>query len=215
MKPLQPAFFDRSPLEVAPALLGMLLVFESPAGIVSGHIVETEAYTHDDPAFHAWGVVDPPSGLVKPEGRAYDLFGPPGRSYIYLCYGTYWLLNVLTQQEHIPGCVLIRAVQPASGLDLMWTNRPRITKERDLTNGPGKLTLAMGIDKDLHKTDMTGPPLYFSDEEALDDFTVATSSRIGISRAVDRQWRYYIANNRFVSPGTPSDIAAERRRRRR
>lgn len=214
MNPLPAAFFDRSPLEVAPDLLGKLLVHETNRGVVAGIVVETEAYTHDDPAFHGWGVIDKGTESVKPTGRAYDLFGPPGRSYIYLCYGTYWLLNVLTQREDIPGCVLIRAVQPVMGLDEMWTNRPGVVKEKDLANGPGKLTLALGIDKRLHRTDLTNPPLYFSDDQMLDNADVRTSTRIGLSRAIDRPWRYFVGGNRFVSPGVPSDIAARRRRKR-
>ena len=213
MKILGASFFDRSPLVVAPDLLGKYLVYQSYGGPVGGIVVETEAYTHDDPAFHAWGVVDAPTGEVKPTGRAYDLFGPPGRSYVYLCYGKYWLLNVLTQREGIASCVLIRSLEPKLGVDQMWQNRPNITRLQGLCNGPGKLTLAMGIDKASHRTDLTRPPLFFSDEDALRDVQIASSSRIGITRAVDRPWRFYIEDSRFVSPGITSDIAATRRRK--
>ncbi len=209
---LDRAFFDRPAVEVAPDLLGHLLVHETKHGVVSGIVVETEAYMQDDRAFHAWGVVDAPSGLVKPVGRAYDLFGPPAHAYIYLCYGMYWLLNVVTEREGVAGCVLIRAIQPWTGFDVMWQNRPNVSSEINLANGPGKLTIALGIDKTQHKSDLTRQPIYFSRGKVLDDVKVETTTRIGISRAIEKPWRYLIAGNVFVSPGIPSDIAAARRR---
>ncbi|NND70768.1 MAG: DNA-3-methyladenine glycosylase [Rhodothermales bacterium] len=212
---LPSSFFDRPATEVAPDLLGRWLVREWAEGVSAGVIVETEAYMQDDPAFHAWGVVDPPSGLIKPTGRAYDLFGPPGTAYVYLCYGVHWLLNVVTEREGVPGCVLIRGLQPVNGIEALFRNRPRITSVVNLTNGPGKLTSAFGIDKRHHGTDITQPPLYFATPRDFETPAIQTSSRIGISRAVDRQWRYYMTNNSFVSPGTPSDVTADRRKKRR
>jgi len=213
---LDASFFCRSTLEVAPDLLGMYLVREGLADRpIIGRVVETEAYTADDPAFHAWGIVDPPTGLVKPSGRGYDLFGPPGRSYIYLCYGMYWMLNVLTEREGVAGCVLIRALEPVRGETLMWERRPAARKPVDLTSGPGKLTQALDIDKAFHRRSLLEPPLYFARPDRSDGFRVGTSSRIGITRAVDRPWRFFCADNPFVSPGVPSDVAAEARRRSR
>ena len=117
MHPLPPPFFARPTLEVARELIGTLLVRER----LVGRIVEAEAYTQDDPAFRSWGVVDAATGLVKPEGRAYALFGPPGRAYVYRCYN-HWLLNVVTEPEGRAGCVLLRAAEPLAGRDVMWTS---------------------------------------------------------------------------------------------
>ncbi len=214
--PLPESFFGRSTLEVAPELLGTYLVRVLRGGRkLVGRIVETEAYTHDDPAFHAWGIVDGPTGLVKPSGRGYDLFGKPGRAYVYLIYGMYWMLNVLTEREGVAGCVLIRAVEPVTGESLMWERRPAAKRTTDLTNGPGKLTQAMDIDKRFHRRSLLATPLFFARPNARGAFRTATSSRIGITRAVDRQWRFFCDDNPFVSPGVPSDIAADRRRKAR
>ncbi|MDX1429868.1 MAG: DNA-3-methyladenine glycosylase [Rhodothermales bacterium] len=213
---LTAAFFERPTLEVAPDLLGKCLVREGLHDRpMVGKIVETEAYTGDDPAFHAWGIVDPPTGLVQPSGRGYDLFGPPGRSYVYLIYGMYWMLNVLTEREGVAGCVLIRALEPVAGESAMWERRPAAKKPVDLTSGPGKLTQALEIDKSFHRRSLLEAPLYFAEGTSDQSFRVRTSSRIGITRAVDRQWRFYCDGNRFVSPGVPSDIAAENRRKAR
>ncbi|MDX1741564.1 MAG: DNA-3-methyladenine glycosylase, partial [Rhodothermales bacterium] len=178
-------FFDRPTLEVAPDLLGRYLVREGLSGRpMIARIVETEAYTHDDPAFHAWGIVDGPTGLVKPTGRGYDLFGKPGYAYVYLIYGMYWMLNVLTEREGIAGCVLIRAVEPVEGESMMWERRPAARRSEDLTSGPGKLTQAMDIDNRFHRTSLLEPPLYFAEPDVMLPHRVATSSRIGITRAV-------------------------------
>ncbi len=182
-------------------------------------IVETEAYMQDDPAFHAWGIVDPPTGLVRPSGRGYALFAPPGTSYVYLCYGVHWLLNVVTEPEGRAGCVLIRAAEPTAGLDRMFTRRPSARTERDLCSGPGKLTQAFGISGEHHQIDLCGPSgrpsMHFADDGQTPTEIPSVSSRIGITRAIDRPWRFFYASNPHVSPGVPSDIAAERRRIRR
>ena len=216
MKKLGADFFDRSTLAVARDLLGRYLVREGVADRrMVGRIVETEAYTHEDPAFHAWGIVDGPTGLVKPTGRGYDLFGKPGYAYVYLIYGMYWMLNVLTEREGVAGCVLIRAIEPVDGESSMWDRRAAARRSIDLTNGPGKLTQALEIDNRFHRSSLLKPPLYFAEPPEMPDHRIATSSRIGITRAVDRQWRFYCEGNPFVSPGVPSDIAAERRRKTR
>ena len=215
---LDRTFFDRSPLVVAPELVGKLLVRAEDrngrarsGSLIIGRIVETEAYTQDDPAAHAWGIVDIATGLIKPSGRGYALFAPPGTSYVYLCYGVHWLLNVVTEREGIAGCVLIRALEPVAGLDRMFENRPAAIRESDLMNGPGKLTQAMGIDSRHHGVDLCSGPIYFASDEKRKP-KILTSSRVGITRAIDRPWRYFAADNRFVSPGIPSDVAAARRR---
>lgn len=219
-EPLTREFFDRSALLVAPDLIGRLLIREpdtgeSGGGMRVGRIVETEAYMQDDPAFHAWGIVDAPTGLVVPSGRGYALFAPPGMSYVYLCYGVHWLLNVVTEREGIAGCVLVRALEPLVGFDQMYEARVAATQNAELCNGPGKLTQALGIGREHHQTDLCRPPIYFAEDAVAPDLTIETSSRIGITRAIDRPWRFFVANSPFVSPGVPSDIAARRRRDRR
>lgn len=206
MSPLPPSFFDRSTVHVARALLGRRLVHEHPStGPLVGRIVETEAYTEDDPACHASHLSrDPETGEITGQGRGRDLFAAPGTAYVYLIYGMHWLLNVVTEPEGTAGAVLIRAVEPVSGLDVMEERRD-VSRRVDLTNGPGKLTDAFGVGEDFHRADLTAPPLYLADGPGVDDSAVEHSSRIGISKAVERQWRWYVAENSFVSRGTPSD----------
>ena len=216
LTPLGRAFFERPALAVAPDLLGRLLVHDDPAaGRLAGRIVEAEAYTVDDPAMHGWKATFGPDGRVQPVGRAADLFAAPGTAYVYRIYVVHWLLNVVTDPEGVPGAVLVRAVEPVAGLAAMQARRPPTLKRAaDLTNGPGKLTQAFGLDGAHHGADLTRPPLYFAD----DGFggtgappPVATSSRIGIARGVDRMNRFYVPGHPFVSPGEPSDRRVARR----
>ena len=203
--PLSAAFFDRPTLDVARDLLGRHLVRKHPSGpTLVGRIVETEGYTQEDPAFHGWGLYDPETGTVRREGRAADLFGPPGRGYVYLIYGSYWLLNVVTEPDGVGGAVLIRAVEPVAGTALMHELRPPASADVDLTNGPGKLTQAFDVDKAFHNRMLTDAPLYFTGGSPVPDDAVATSSRIGLSKGIHRPWRYFVDGNRFVSQATPS-----------
>ena len=203
--PLSADFFDRPTLKVARDLIGRDLVHEHPSGeTLVGRIVETEGYTQEDPAFHGWNLYDEETGEVRREGRAADLFGPPGTAYVYLIYGAHWLLNVVTEPDGIGGAVLVRAVEPLRGRDAMHKRRPAATKDIDLTNGPGKLTEAFGIDGESHRTDLTAPPIYFTGGEPVADDRVSTSSRIGLTKGVEREWRWFVDGNRFVSQATPS-----------
>jgi len=206
MTPLSPSFFDRSTVQVARALLGCRLVYENRSiGQLVGRIVETEAYTADDPACHASHLSrDSNTGEIIGQGRGRDLFAAPGTAYVYLIYGMHWLLNVVTEPEGTAGAVLIRAVEPVSGLDVMRERRD-VSRRVDLTNGPGKLTDAFDLAEDFHRADLTAPPLYLADGSDVDDSAVEQSSRIGISKGVERQWRWYVADSPFVSPATPSD----------
>lgn len=215
MDPLPPAFFARPTLEVARDLLGCLLVHETPGVRLAGRIVETEAYTRDDPALHGWRATFGEEGIVLPEGRAAGLFAPPGTAYVYRVYYTNWLLNVVTEPEGVPGAVLVRALEPVEGLEAMRTHRPNARRDRDLANGPGKLTQALGVaDAAFHGTDLTRPPLYFAAPPERAPLAVATSARIGLTRGVDRPWRFFVAGHPCVSPGVPSDRAPARRRAR-
>lgn len=200
MAPLPASFFARPTLEVARDLLGRWLVHEHPSGVrLVGRIVETEAYRQDDPACHGWRLVDPTTGAVRPKGRAYDLFASPGTAYVYLNYGMYWLLNVVTEPEGVGAAVLIRAVEPVEGLAFMQTRRPRVRRPYELTSGPGRLTVAFDIDGRYHRKPLTAPPLYFAPGMPVSDQEVGTSSRIGLSRGTDRPWRFFIRDNPYVS----------------
>ncbi len=222
LTPLPPAFFARPTLDVARDLLGRLVVYDHPAdGRLAGRIVETEGYTADDPALHGWKATFGTDGIVRPEGRAAGLFAAPGTAYVYLVYYTSWLLNVVTEPEGVPGAVLVRAVEPVLGADAMRERRPAARRERDLTNGPGKWTEAFGIAEGpgvarsrFHGTDLTQPPLFFADDPAAVSFEVAVSARIGLSKGVDRPYRFYVARHPHVSPGVPSDVRVARRTRR-
>jgi DNA-3-methyladenine glycosylase len=192
-------------LTVARELLGAHVVRRHPDdGRCVGRIVETEGYTQDDPAFHGWNLYDPETGTVRREGRAADLFAAPGRGYVYLIYGLHWLLNVVTEPEGTGGAVLIRAVEPVEGLEAMRARRGPERSDRELTNGPGKLSEAFGVDDAFHGADLTGPPLYFVEGGLAPDEEIATSSRIGITKGVERPWRFFIADHLYVSPATPS-----------
>ena len=215
MIPLDAAFFARPTLEVAPGLLGRVLVHEHPDdGRLVGRIVETEAYTADDPAFRGWGAtLDPATDLVRPDGRTADLFGKPGTAYVYLVYQRYWLLNVVTEPEGQAGAVLIRAVEPLQGQAAMGVRREAAKSERDLTNGPGKLTQAFDVDRTHHGQPLTTAPLFLADDGAtLGGWQTVTSSRIGLRFGIDRPYRFFVQGHPFVSPATPSDVAAARRR---
>lgn len=224
LRPLPRSFFDRPTLEVARDLLGRLLVYESPDdGRLVGRIVETEGYRADDPAMHGWKATFGDDGRVLPRGRAADLFAAPGTAYVYKIYYTHWLLNVVTEPEGEAGAVLIRAIEPVEGEEAMTENRPAsVRRRRDLTNGPGKLTQAFGIAEApdafrsrFHGTDLTAPPLYFAEGEPVPDARVETTSRIGISRGIDLDYRFVVADSPFVSPGEPSALRLARKTHRR
>lgn len=207
MTPLSPDYFARPTLDVARDLIGARLVREHPSGeTLVGRIVETEGYTEDDPAFHGWGVFDLETRKLKREGRGIELFGEPGTAYVYLIYGRYWLLNVVTEPEDVGGAVLLRAVEPLAGKLLMHELRPNAKKDVDLTNGPGKLTQAFDIGEDFHTTMLDGPPLYFAaPEDGAPGYEIATSSRIGLTKGIEHPWRFFARGHPYVSPGTPSD----------
>ena len=223
MTPLPRAFFARPTLQVARDLLGALLVYESPDdGRLAGRIVETEGYRADDPAMHGWKATFGDDGRVRREGRAADLFAAPGTAYVYKIYYTHWLLNVVTEPEGEAGAVLIRAVEPVEGEEAMTANRPAsLRRRRDLTNGPGKLTQAFGINEApeatasrFHGADLTAPPLFFAEGEPVPDARVETTSRIGISRGIDLDYRFVVADSPFVSPGEPSAVRRARKTKR-
>lgn len=189
LRPLERRFYSRYTLEVARDLLGMILVREVPEGVMAGRIVEVEAYRgSDDPASHAY------RGMTR---RNKVMWGKPGTAYVYRIYGIHFCLNVVTEPEGVPAAVLIRAVEPLLGTELMLRNR-RVRRLRDLTSGPAKLTKAMLIDERLNGWDMTiGKVLYIARGEPVSDEEVATSPRIGVEDR--RPWRFYVKVSPFVS----------------
>jgi len=183
---LKAAFYDRDPRDVAVDLLGCVLSHDAPDGRTAGVIVETEAYRPEDPACHAYR---------GPTMRNRNIFGPPGIAYVYLSYGTHKLLNVVCEPEGVGSAVLIRALRPTEGEDLMEQRRGRV---RDLCNGPGRLAQALGVDLAYDGRDLTSGSLTISDGGAPPAGIIETT-RIGITRGTELPWRYLIEGDRHVS----------------
>lgn len=179
-------FYDRDSREVAVDLLGCRLVSESPESVTSGIIVETEAYRPDDPACHAYE--------NRATMRNRTIFSPPGLAYVYLSYGIHRLLNVVCEPEGTGSAVLIRALRPVEGLELMRVRRGK----SDLCAGPGKLAQALGLELALDGHDMSRSPLYILPDGPLETGVVA-STRVGISRGTGLPWRYLIEGDPNVS----------------
>jgi DNA-3-methyladenine glycosylase len=177
-------------------MLGTVLECDTPHGVASGIIVETEAYVGEhDLACHA------AAGRTM---RTEPLYGPPGNSYVYFIYGMYWCFNAVTREEGLPSAVLVRALEPLDGISLMHKRRPRIKKDIELTNGPGKLCTALGIDGSLSAKPLQRKPLVLREGEALPDERVEVTSRIGITKSADWPLRWIVRGNRFVSRGKVS-----------
>lgn len=193
--PLPAAFYDRPTELVARDLLGTVLQCTTPEGVTRAKIVETEAYTGpDDPACHA------AAGLTR---RTEHLFGPPGMSYVYFIYGMYWCFNAVTRERGHGSAVLIRAVHPLAGIDLMRRRRPRAHRDRDLTNGPGKLCLAMGIVGAMNGTSLRTGPIVIRAGEPVSDAEVIVTPRIGITQAAEWPLRFLLRDDPYVS-ATPA-----------
>ena len=190
------AFFDRPVLEVAPDLIGCVVRHGETAGV----IVETEAYHRTEPASHAW------AGLTA---RTAPLFGPPGIAYVYLSYGVHSLLNAVCDAEESGAAVLIRALQPFEGVEVMRERRGGVARDEDLCNGPGKLTQALGIGLALNGTSLLDGPIRIEPRApGWEAPQIASGRRIGITKAVDLDWRFCARGNRHVSRPWP---AAEQR----
>lgn len=193
---LPPGFFARPPVVVARALLGVRLL----VGGVGGIIVETEAYDRDDPASHSFR---------GPTRRNRAMFGPPGRAYVYRSYGIHWCFNIVCGAAATGAAVLIRAIEPTHGVAVMQERR-RNTAPRLLSSGPGRLTEALGIGGGHDGADLAAPPFVLA--VAVEPAAIATGPRIGISRGLDRPWRFAVADSPFLSrpmtAATGADSAA-------
>ena len=195
---LPKAFYARPTLEVAHDLLGKVLVHRTPEGATAGVIVEVEAYIgEDDPACHA---------AAGRTARNEPLYGPPGRAYVYVNYGLHHLVNAVTESEGAPAAVLIRALAPLDGLDLMQARRARLrwragkspVPEVALCRGPGNLSAAMGIDLAQNQCRLYARPLTIEDR-GIAPGPVVWGPRVGISKAVEHPWRACVAGHPSVS----------------
>ncbi|HSJ65038.1 MAG TPA: DNA-3-methyladenine glycosylase, partial [Gemmatimonadaceae bacterium] len=178
------------PEQVARDLLGCIVVHRASGGTTAGRIVETEAYLGPhDPACHAV------AGRTR---RTHWLFGPPGVAYVYFIYGVHWCLNAVTREEGFGSAVLIRALEPVEGIPLMRERR-RVAKDRDLTNGPGKLCQALGVAAAQNGLSLVDSALTIHPGAPLPDDAVAITPRIGITRAADWPLRWIVRASAFVS----------------
>lgn len=187
------AFYERETEIVAREMLGTVLECETDDGLASGIIVETEAYLGEhDLACHA---------AAGRTARTEPLYGPPGTSYVYFIYGMYWCFNAVTRTEGLPSAVLVRALEPLDGLALMHKRRPRIRNDAELTNGPGKLCTALGIDGSMNAKSLQKKPLRLREGAPVSDDEVEVTTRIGITRCAEWPLRWIVKGNRFVSRG--------------
>ncbi len=204
MERLPRSFFeDHTPL-VARRLLGQLLVRRVGGKTLSGVIVEVEAYRgRDDPASHAYR---------GETARNRVMFGEAGHAYVYFSYGFHWCLNITTEAIGVPGAVLVRGLEPLDGVPMMRVNRKK-DDMMELTNGPGKLTQALRIDKTLNGEDLIKSKRLFLARGESESINVGSSSRIGIRSGLEYRWRYFIGGNQFVSRAKPIYLARSLSRR--
>jgi DNA-3-methyladenine glycosylase len=186
-------FYARDVVEVARDLVGCVVEHAACSGV----IVETEAYHFTEPACHAYVGVTP---------RTVTLYGAPGVAYVYRSYGIHALLNAVCEPEDVGAAVLIRALEPREGIDLMRARR-RVQRVSDLCSGPGKLTQALGIGLELNATSLVAGPVRIRERPAgWQTPGIVTGPRIGISRAVDLPWRFCALGTRHVSRPWPPEL---------
>jgi len=179
------SFYDRETELVARDLLGAVLRVERDGVVTSGRIIETEAYLGPhDPACHA---------VAGRTARTWHLFGPPGVAYVYFIYGVHWCVNAVTREEGFGSAVLIRAIEPIEGIDIIRSRRPRARRDIDLANGPGKVCAALGIDRSMDGLPLTGgSPITIYPGVVVDDANVRIGPRVGISKAVEWPLRFRV-----------------------
>jgi len=187
--PLAREFFERPAATVARELLGCVLVSECGGARTSGVVVETEAYVGpDDPASHA-------ARSIGRTARNDPMFGPPGTAYVHMNYGIHWLLNAVTDVDGYPAAVLIRALAPLDGRDVMQKRRGR----PELTNGPARLAQALAIDADRQRHPLDRAPLWLGSGVPVPEEQLIRTTRVGITRGTQRELRFYDDRSRWVS----------------
>jgi DNA-3-methyladenine glycosylase len=185
------AFFERPAEVVAAELLGMVVVSSVGGELTEGRIVETEAYLgHDDPASHGY--------LHRRNARNEALFGPPGSWYVYLSYGMHWCANLVCQRAGLASAVLLRALEPVAGLDTMRQRRGGVV-DRELCSGPGKLSQALGITRDLDGSRMLSSGVLVRRPHSTEELAIAATPRIGITKAADWPLRFCLAGSLWTS----------------
>jgi DNA-3-methyladenine glycosylase len=185
------SFFARSAETVAAELLGMVVVSFIGSETTEARIVETEAYLgYDDPASHGY--------LHRRNARNVALFGPPGTWYVYLSYGMHWCANLVCLKKGLASAVLLRALEPIAGLDVMRRRRGR-PLDRELCSGPGKLCQALGITRELDGTKMARSPVLVRSPSQWEETRVAITPRIGITKAADWPLRFVVAGSHWCS----------------
>ncbi len=189
MRPLRRGSLPEDPVALARFLLGRLVVRRLPHVLAGGSIVETEAYLPDDAASHSFRGQTP---------RNRVMFDRPGHAYVYLCYGTAWMLNVSAGAIGIGAGVLIRAIEPRFGLDAMASARGT-QRLRDLARGPGRLATALSIDRSLDGADLCATGPLFLSESGDPPPVITVSRRIGIARDAHRPFRFSVADSPYVS----------------
>lgn len=190
---MEPAFYDRPVLEVARDLVGCVLSHADTSGV----IVETEAYHHDEPACHAY------AGLTA---RTATLFGPPGRAYVYRSYGIHAVFNAVCEAEGVGAAVLIRALEPLAGAELMRERRG-VERPAELCSGPGKLAQALAIELDRNGRDLGAGPVRIEPRPAAwQDVELVAGPRIGITKAVELPWRFCAHGSEHVSRPWPPGL---------
>ena len=189
-KKLPKSFYTRGAVTVAKDLIGKILVHKFDNKILSGIIVETEAYTgKNDPASHSF------IGKTK---RNEVMFEEGGKSYVYFTYGNHYCFNVVTGKKDHGNAVLIRALQPLEGIGIMCKNRGT-DDIYNLTSGPGKLAQALGIDKKLYGADLTGNVIYLTEAGKSGKLKITRSKRIGITKNTEKLYRFFAKDNPYVS----------------
>ncbi len=185
------SFYARPTAEVARSLLGTILLHSTADGLLAGVIVEVEAYLgQNDPAAHS-------SAGQTPRTRV--IFGDPGHAYVYRIYGLHHCLNVVTEPDGTPGCVLIRALEPICGVEVMRSRRTAARRVEQIASGPAKLTQALGIGMEAYGSDLLGETLSIRVPHDKPNVTIATTRRIGIRKAQELDLRFFIADNKHVS----------------
>jgi DNA-3-methyladenine glycosylase len=187
--------YQAGSVDLAPRLLGKLLVSRVPGdgpGLRAGRIVEVEAYRCDDPASHSFR---------GPTDRTRVMFGPPGHLYVYFSYGVHWCANVVCGDDGDGQAVLLRALEPVAGLEAMFADRRRARRPEDLCSGPGKLTQALGLGRSHDGADLVSGDrgVWLLDDGTPPAVEPGVSTRVGISVAVERPWRWFVPGNRHVS----------------